>query len=136
MASAYSQSQYMSEPSGSDRIDPLDVLFGLTYDEAHSALLGLIGLLAGFGAVGGYKDLAAYGSVVLIGIMFGFKSIIARFLKSWVSQHVSNSPRQKLVKKPLESTASKVIATEPWYFTTVYVLSFLSGATISLAIFS
>lgn len=77
----------------------------VTYDEWHSAVMGLVGLVAGGGAAAGEWAAVLAFSTVTIGIAWGLKKL----------------PEQT------HPVCARVIRREPWYFTGVY------AATAALA---
>lgn len=78
----------------------------LTYNEVHAMELGLVGLLAGAGWWMGYHEAVATFTVAVIGIAFGLKRL------------------------PNVSVASRVLRKEPWYFSTVFIVSALLSVGI------
>lgn len=86
---------------GTDTVLRLPVLRDLTYNEAHSALLGLVGVLAGVGYQAGFRQVTAGFTVVVVLVAFGLR-------------------RMRGDRIPV---ARRVIRREPWYFLTVYVLT-------------
>jgi hypothetical protein len=79
------------------------VLLNLTYDEAHAALLGGVGLFAGIGYRIGYEAVVAAFTVACLLVAFGYVR--------------------------LRSTAARIMRREAWYFTTVYLVSTVAGWT-------
>ncbi|MFB6162522.1 MAG: hypothetical protein ABEJ86_03655 [Halococcoides sp.] len=77
---------------------------GLTYSEWHAAVLGLIGVFAGAGVPLGYQTVVGLGTLALLGLIFALR--IAP----------SHLP-----------VAGRLVRREPWYFTTVYVLTATAG---------
>lgn len=74
---------------------------GLTYDEWHAALLGLVGVVAGAAVYGGEWGGAISLSVLLVGFAWGLRKM----------------PESK------HRLAARVVRREPWYFTAVYIAS-------------
>lgn len=88
----------------------------LTYDEVHSMELGLLGIFAAVAIHLGYIDVAVYGSILLIAIAFGVcQSIIRRVLPGEL--------RERCKSECKTAVARKIIRAEPWYFTTVFIVS-------------
>lgn len=84
----------------------------LTYNEVHAMELGLVGLVIGATWAVGYPKEATVISFLLVGTAFGLRKM----------------PEDKPV-------AARVVRREPWYFTTVYVLTAVLsayGATVIL----
>lgn len=72
----------------------------LTYNEVHAAGLGLLGLFAGAGLHLGFKGTVGAFTVMVVAIAFGLR------------------------KAPDDAPAARrVIRREPWYFTTVYIVT-------------
>lgn len=84
---------------GADVVLRLPLLADVTYNEAHSALLGLVGVLAGAGFRAGYPEEVVGFTVLAVCIAFGCRRL--------EGDHV-----------PI---ARRVVRREPWYFLTVYV---------------
>lgn len=74
---------------------------GLTYDEWHAGLLGLVGTVAGLAVYAGAYEAAATFSMLVLGVAWGLKRL----------------PESK------HRLAARVVRREPWYFTAVYVAS-------------
>lgn len=72
----------------------------LTYDEAHAALLGLVGFLAGAGWYMGLTGIVGTITAAAITLALGLRAA------------PNNLP-----------IAGRLVRREPWYFTTVYVAS-------------
>lgn len=84
---------------GTDTAVRLPVVGGVTFNEAHSMLLGLVGVLAGVGFRLGYEmEVAAFTFAVVL-VAFGMRRASGE-----------NVP-----------AAQRVIRREPWYFLTVYI---------------
>jgi hypothetical protein len=105
----------MSQPDSIDeRIDEGDeVLFDLgftsmTYNESHAALIGLTGLLAGYGFFAGFRELAAGYIACSIAIAFGLRK----------------TPGDKL------TIAAATVRHEHWWYTTSLVFWTLVGAIV------
>lgn len=86
---------------GTDTVIRLPVLEDLTYNEVHSALLGLVGTLAGVAFRTGYESVAAGFTVCVVLVAFGLRRY--------------GGDRTAI--------ARRVIRREPWYFLAVYVLT-------------
>ncbi len=74
---------------------------GLTYDEWHAALMGLVGLVAGAGAWAGEWGGVIGFSALTIGTAWGLRSL----------------------PESTHRLAARVVRREPWYFTAVYAAS-------------
>lgn len=84
---------------GTDVVVHLPLLRGVTYNEVHSALLGLVGILAGIGFRAGHQGEVAGFTVVAVCVAFGCRRLSGRDIP----------------------VARRVVRREPWYFLTVYV---------------
>ena len=84
---------------GHDTAIVLPVMKDLTYNEIHSALLGLVGVLAGVGFQAGYREVVVGFTVLVVTIAFGLRRLSGE-------------------RVPI---ARRLIRREPWYFLTVYV---------------
>lgn len=84
---------------GTDVVVRLPLLRDVTYNEVHSALLGLVGVPAGVGFQTGYEEAVAGFTVFVVCVAFGCRRLSDR-----------NVP-----------IARRVVRREPWYFLTVYV---------------
>lgn len=88
----------------------------LTYDEVHAMELGLVGVLAGAGWWLGFHTYALGVSGVLVALAFGLKRIPA----------ADGPPLEQadgVLRQLVKSVAGKVVRREPWYFTTVYLVT-------------
>jgi hypothetical protein len=81
------------------------VALDLTYDEAHAAELGAVGLLLGAALSLGHDRLALGTLVALITVAFGLRA----------------APNSAPV-------ARRIVRKEPWYFTTVLLVTTALGA--------
>lgn len=86
-------------------------LHDLTYNEIHAAGLGLVGIFVGVGWMAGFTMEAMTFTLFVIGMAFGMKKL----------------PDDKPI-------AGQVVRREPWYFTTIYVLSALVGAGLAVVV--
>jgi len=120
----------MPTPDGDDRLVLSSVASHLTYDEIHSAALGTIGLLIGLAAANEFPVVALAVSIGLLTITFGLNSVAIRFFYWYVKTTVTNAAKES-DPTPEKSSASRVIASEPWYFTVSYVVSFTLAASLS-----
>jgi len=84
-------------------------LHGLTYDEAHAALLGLVGFVAGAGVVAGYTATVAIFTIIVIAWVFGLVPIANKILPWDISE--------------VGGKSKKIIIKEPWYFFVVYAVT-------------
>jgi hypothetical protein len=91
---------------GTDTVVVVPLLKDLTYNEAHSALLGLVGILAGVGYREGFREVVAGFTVVAVLVAFGLRRMDGDRL----------------------ATARRIVRREPWYFLTIYVLSSVGAA--------
>jgi len=89
----------------------------LTYDEAHAALLGLVGLFAGVGYRDGYTEVVVGFTVVSFLVAFGYYRLVAAVLRR----------RGYDVPESIESKAAGTMRREAWYFSTVYVVTAAVG---------
>lgn len=97
------KSDYVFEQPPAWAVGPLEaVAMDLTYDEAHAALLGLVGVLVALTWSVVLRVEASTLLIALVGIAFGLKRL----------------PNNKPV-------AGRVIRREPWYFSTVLVVSLM-----------
>lgn len=81
------------------------VALDLTYDEAHAAELGAIGFVLGAGLSLGFTELAVGTLIALVTVAFGLRA----------------APEDI----PL---AQRIVRREPWYFTTVLLVTTALGA--------
>lgn len=89
-------------------VGPLErVSTDLTYDEAHAALLGLVGVLVGLAWTVGLRVEASTLLIALVGIAFGLKRL------------PNNAP-----------VAGRVVRREPWYFSTVLVVTLVATVAV------
>jgi len=85
----------------------------VTANEIHSAQLGIIGLFTGLAYSTGLQKEALGASALLIGLAFGIRSL----------------PESKGdLKIPV---AYKTKRHEPWWFTTVYTVTFFAALTLA-----
>lgn len=91
---------------GTDTLVRLPLLADLTYNEAHAALLGLVGILAGVGFRAGFREIAALFTACVVLVAFGLKRL--------------SGERSKI--------GARVVRREPWYFLTVYVVTAVAAA--------
>lgn len=94
--------------AGTDVVVRLPLLRGVTYNEAHSALLGLVGVFVGIGFHVGYRKEAAGFTLLAVCAAFGCR---------WLSGE--DVP-----------VARRVLRREPWYFLSVFVVTAV-GAGLS-----
>lgn len=85
------------------------ILRHLTYDELHSWVLGIVGLPIGVAITGGESEMAVVFTVTIFAFVLGIKAL----------------PTRNGAPKALEAMAS-----EPWYFTSAYVVWFTLGLLV------
>lgn len=86
---------------GTSTVVELPLLRDLTYNEAHSALLGLVGAPAGVAFQAGFREVAVGFGLTVVLIAFGLRRMSGETVP----------------------VAQRVIRREPWYFMTVFVVS-------------
>lgn len=97
----------------------------LTYNEAHAMLLGLVGLFAGVGWVAGHTSIVATFTLVTFSIAFGVdKRVLHRLGKPGV-RAANRAMRNRHTRR--------ILGLNPWYYSTVYIVTAVIGAGVSTA---
>lgn len=86
----------------------------VTYDEAHTAILGLTGTLAAVAVHLGWVTLAVLGTGFLLAIVFGIEERYLRLL---------GERGERAVKACQRTKARRLLRIEPWYFVGSFIAS-------------
>ena len=98
------------------------VLLDLTYWEFHAMELGLLGLFAGAGVRLGLTEWVAFGTAFLVGTAFGFRRLDPDRIPEFEGDGVLRA-LVHLITGTAGNIASRTLGREPWYFTTVYIVT-------------